>query len=115
MFFLWYTSVTGIAYIVLAAMPSYDHEGLKYLLRMHSYASLYGWNLSGLAVICRRGDFPIRLHSKSIITVHWLTAILLAPLGTYYQPLAIAALVAYGFVLYMILFSEGSRPILEDE
>ena len=113
MLFLWYTAVTGIAYIFLAALPAYDHAGLKYLLRMHSYASLYGWNLSGLAVICRRDDFPIRLHSRSIITVHWLTAILLAPLGTYYRPFAGAALAAYAFVLYMILFSEGSRPIFE--
>ncbi|MCP3953743.1 MAG: hypothetical protein GY697_16215, partial [Desulfobacterales bacterium] len=95
MFFLWYTAVTGIAYIILAALPGYDHADLKYLLRMHSYASLYGWNLSGLAVICRRDDFPIRLHSKTIISVHWITAIVLAPLGTYYQPFAVAALVSY--------------------
>ncbi len=115
MFFLWYTAVTGIIYIIIETMPSYDHGSLKFLMRMHSYASLYGWNLSGLAVICRRDDFPIRLHSKSIIAVHWLTAILLAPLGTYYQPFAIAALAAYGFVLYMILFSKGTRPILEKE
>ncbi len=115
MFFLLYTAVTGIAYIILTFFPSYDHANLKFLMRMHSYASLYGWNLSGLAVICRRDDFPIRLHSKAIITVHWITAILLAPLGTYYQPFAVAALISYGFVLYMILFSEGSRPIFEEE
>jgi len=113
MFFLWYTAVTGIAYIILEFFPSYDHENLKFLLRMHTYASLYGWNLSGLAVICRRDDFPIRLHSKTIISIHWLTAIVLAPLGTYYQPFAVAALISYGFVLYMILFSEGSRPLFE--
>ena len=114
MFFLLYTAVTGIAYIILKFFPSYDHENLKFFMRMHSYAALYGWNLSGLAVICRRNDFPIRLHSKTIITVHWITVILLAPLGTYYQPFAVAALISYGFVLYMILFSEGSQPILEE-
>lgn len=114
MFFLWYTAVTGIAYIILESFPSYDHENLKFFMRMHSYASLYGWNLSGLAVICRRNDFPIHLHSKTIISIHWITAILLAPLGTYYQPFAVAALIGYGFILYMILFSEGSRPIFEE-
>ncbi len=113
-FFLWYTAVTGIVYIIMEALPSYDHENLKFLMRMHSYASLYGWNLSGLAVICRRNDFPIRLHSKTIITVHWLTAILLAPLGTYYQPFALAALISYGYILYMFFFSEGSRTIYKE-
>lgn len=114
MFFLWYTAVTGIAYIILEALPSYDHEKLKFLMRIHSFASLYGWNLSGLAVICRRNDFPIRLHSKTIIAIHWITAIFLAPLGTYYRPFAIAALLCYGFVLYMILFSQGSQPLVEE-
>lgn len=63
----------------------------------------------GLAVICRKDHFPIRLHSEGVITVHWATAILLAPLGTYYAPFAVFALIAYGFILYMILFSKGSE------
>lgn len=109
MFFLWYTAVTGIIYIALEFSPGYDHENLKWLLRMHSFASLYGWNLSGLAVICRKDHFPIRLHSQSVIAVHWLTAIALAPLGTYFAIFAVLSLVAYAFILYMILFSEGSK------
>ncbi|MCG6909221.1 MAG: hypothetical protein LJE94_03745 [Deltaproteobacteria bacterium] len=107
MFFLWYTAITGIIYIALEFRPDYNHEHLKYLLRMHSFASLYGWNLSGLAVICRKDDFPIRLHSQTVIAVHWLTAIVLAPLGTYFRSFAIPALIAYGYILYMILFSAG--------
>jgi hypothetical protein len=74
---------------------------------MHSFASLYGWNLSGLAVICRKDDFPIRLHSSYIIIVHWITAIILAPLGTYFRGFAVLALGGYAFILYMILFSKG--------
>ena len=113
MFFLWYTAITGIVYIGLEFSPSYDHYNLKFLLRMHSFASLYGWNLSGLAVICRKDHFPIRLHSRSVIAVHWLTAIALAPLGSYFAPFAILSLIAYGFILYMILFSEGSENLNE--
>ncbi len=77
---------------------------------MHSFAALYGWNLSGLAVICRKDDFPIRLHSGYVIAVHWFTAIVFAPLGTYYPIFAPLALIGYGFILYMIMFSKG-RPV----
>lgn len=109
MFFLWYTAITGIIYIALKFSPSYDHENLKWLLRMHSFASLYGWNLSGLAVICRKDHFPIRLHSQAVIAVHWATAIVLAPLGTYFAAFAVLSLIAYGFILYIILFSQASE------
>lgn len=109
MLFLLYTAVTGIVYIGLEFSPAYTQQDLKLLLRMHSFASLYGWNLSGLAIICREHDFPIQLHSRVIITIHWITAILLAPLGTYSIPFAIAAWCCYCFILYMMLFSKGTR------
>lgn len=111
MLFLMYSAVTGITYITLEFSPDYTPEKTKLLLRMHSFASLYGWNLSGLAVICRQHDFPIKLHSRNIIAAHWITAILLAPLGTYYWPFAVCALVGYFFVLYTILFSKGAGGV----
>jgi len=81
---------------------------LKLLLRLHTFASLYGWNLSGLAVICRYDDFPIMLDSKWIIIIHWITVVILAPLGYYFMPFAVSAVVLYLLMLYMILFSKGS-------
>lgn len=111
MLFLLYTAVTGIVYIALEFSPDYPNQNTKLLLRMHSFASLYGWNLSGLAVIIRERHFPIKLHSSAIISVHWITAIFLAPLGTYNAPFAISALVGYIFILYMILFSQGVKPL----
>lgn len=115
MFFLWYTAITGIIYIALEFRPEYTHENLKYLLRMHSFASLYGWNLSGLAVICRKDEFPIRMHSPSIIAIHWITAIFLAPLGTWFKPFAVIALGSYIYILYIMLFSKGGKVILRQE
>ena len=103
-FFLLYTAVTGIAYIVLEFNPTYTHEKMKVLLRMHSFASLYGWNLSGLAVICRKDEFPIILHSAPLIGLHWITAVILAPLGTYYRSFAVLALAGYAVVLAYIMF-----------
>ncbi|MBW2594230.1 MAG: hypothetical protein JRE58_14760, partial [Deltaproteobacteria bacterium] len=107
--FLLYTAVTGILYIFLEFNPSYTHEKMKVLLRMHSFASLYGWNLSGLAVICRKDEFPIVLHSAPLISLHWITAVILAPLGTYYQPFAVLALTGYGTILYFIMFGQKGR------
>jgi len=108
MVFLLFTAVTGILYIILEFHPYYNPERLKMLLRVHAFASLYGWNLSGLAVICRHGDFPITLDSKWIITVHWITVVILAPLGYYFEPFAVSAVVLYLLMLNMILFSKGS-------
>ncbi len=108
MVFLLFTAVTGILYILLKFHPEYNPEKLKLLLRVHSFASLYGWNLSGLGVICRYDDFPIMLDSKWIITIHWITVVILAPLGYYFKPFAVSAVALYMLMLYMILFSKGS-------
>ncbi|MCP3892329.1 MAG: hypothetical protein GY702_26165, partial [Desulfobulbaceae bacterium] len=51
--FLIFTAVTGIAYIFFQMSEGYDPEKTKWLLHMHVFASLYGWNLCGLSVICR--------------------------------------------------------------
>ena len=112
MLFLMYTAVTGITYIALEFSPDYTPEKTKLLLRIHSFASLYGWNLSGLAVICRQHDFPIKLNSRNIMAAHWITAILLAPLGTYYWPFAVCAMISFFIVLYTILFSKGAGRTL---
>ncbi|MCG8617487.1 MAG: hypothetical protein MI802_14800, partial [Desulfobacterales bacterium] len=55
--FLIVTAVTGIAYIFLQMQEGYDPERTKWLLHIHVFASLYGWNLCGLSVICRFDDF----------------------------------------------------------
>lgn len=105
--FLLITSITGILYILLAFSPSYDPRQSLPLLRMHAFTALYGWNLSGLAVISRHGDFPIRLHSRQVILLHWLTVLILCPLGYFYEIAAVAAVLCYGRLLYILLFSMG--------
>ncbi len=100
--FLIFTAVSGIAYIFLQMDPGYDPEQSRWLLRLHTFASLYGWNLCGLAVICRYKDFPIRLNSRVVIAVHWLTALVLAPLGTFYPVFAILAVLSYIFIVWSL-------------
>lgn len=105
--FLLITSITGILYILLEFSDSYNPQETLPLLRMHAFTALYGWNLSGLAVISRHGDFPIRLHSQNVILLHWLTVLILCPLGYFYPVVAVLAVVCYGWLLFILLFNHG--------
>ncbi len=104
--FLIITAVSGILYILYQMSSGYTHESTKWLLRLHNFASLYGWNLCGLAVICRFKDFPIRLHSGIVISVHWLTALVLAPMGTRFASVALMAIAGYVFIVISLFFSK---------
>jgi len=105
MIFLIMTAVTGILYILLYIFTPQPH-GDKFLLKLHALISLYGWNLTGLAVICRYDDFPIKLNSGKIILFHWIIVLFLAPLGFYFRALSVTAVIAYGLFLSFILFSK---------
>jgi hypothetical protein len=111
--FLILTAISGIVYIFMQMSDGYDPERIKWLLQMHVFASLYGWNLCGLAVICRFGDFPIKMHSSTVIFIHWLTAIVLAPLGVFYGWFAILAIIGYSFITVTLFFSSNKRGIPE--
>ncbi|MCK5162398.1 MAG: hypothetical protein KAQ72_01705 [Desulfobacula sp.] len=112
--FLILTAISGIGYIFMQMSQGYDPQKIKWLLHMHVFASLYGWNLCGLSVICRFDDFPIRLHSSTVIGVHWLTAIVLAPLGVFYPWFAILAIIGYSFITLILFFSTNKRKIAHE-
>ncbi len=112
--FLILTAISGIAYIFMQMSDGYDPQKTKWLLQMHVFASLYGWNLCGLSIICRFGDFPIRLHSTTVIVIHWLTAIVLAPLGVFYGWFAILAIIGYAFIILTLFFSSNKRTLLHE-
>lgn len=106
--FLLITSITGIAYILLSFSQYYTLEISHPLLRLHAFTALYGWNLSGMAVISRHADFPIQLHSQKLIILHWATVLILCPLG-YFQPLfAILAVLAYCWLLVILFFNQST-------
>ncbi len=106
--FLIATAVTGIAYISLHMQDSYDPMQTKWLLHVHVFASLYGWNLCGLSVICRFDDFPIKLRSPTVIVTHWITALVLAPLGVFYGWAAILAILGYAYITITLFFSDNA-------
>lgn len=110
MFFLMMTAVTGIAYIILEFSGTPDKKLMLFLLKIHTFTSLYGWNLSGLSVIMRFNDFPIRLNSRLLIALHWVTVLFIAPLGAFSKFFALAATSGYAAILYYVLFT-GPRNI----
>ncbi len=107
--FLVITSVTGIAYILLSfSSHYYTPEISQPLLRLHAFTALYGWNISGLVVISRHGDFPLQLHSRKVIVLHWLTVLLLCPLGYFLPVFAVVALLTYSWLLVQLFFNQGT-------
>jgi hypothetical protein len=106
--FLLVTSVTGIAYILLSFSSHYTPDHSLPLLRLHAFTALYGWNLSGLAVISRHGDFPLQLHSRALILLHWLTVLILCPLGYFFPSVAVLAVAAYCWLLIRLFFNKGA-------
>ncbi len=105
--FLVFTAISGIAYIFLEYSSYYQPEYSIPLMRLHAFTALYGWNLSGLIVIGRDPEFPIRLHSTKVLAMHWITVLILCPLGYFFPAIAIIAVVSYSWLLFIFLFKKG--------
>jgi len=106
MIFLVFTGITGVYYIILAGYPELYARWGRLLLSCHSYLSLYGWSMSGLLIIIRWNDFPLKLNSWWVISFHWLVIAILAPLGKTNLPLAVSA--TFFFCLFLHLFFRES-------
>ncbi len=108
MTFLLLTAITGIFYILHYYYPALaDYR--EQFLSVHALVSLYGWNLSGLIIIMRQNDFPIRLNSALVIALHWAIVLVLAPLGKVHFALGVVAVCAYVLLLGLVLASRGPR------
>jgi hypothetical protein len=107
-FFLLSTAITGIIYILLKPFPAiYEGYG-KLVLKIHSFLSLYGWNLSGLFIIIRWDDFPLKLNTLKIILFHWAAIAVIAPLGRFNKFFAGLSALMFFSILY-IFFSEDRK------
>ncbi len=112
MIFLVFTGITGVFYIVLANFPEAYSRWGKLLLTCHSYMSLYGWSMSGLLILVRWNDFPLKLNSWWIISIHWLVITVLAPLGKTNTVLAVIASVCFCLFLHFY-FRENDSGTLQ--
>ncbi len=110
MVFLLFTALTGIFYILMYYYPSLAaYRG--HILILHAMVSLYGWNLSGLFIIIRWSDFPIRLNSFLAVSLHWCIVLVLAPLGRYVFPVSFAAMAAYVSLLMIVFTGRTDREV----
>ena len=110
MFFLLATAVTGILYIIFFIIHPTNKTLLNKIIDYHRLMSLYGWNLSGLAIIARYNDFPIQLNSKYAIVLHWLTVGVLAPIALNSSIFTVLTIGFYILFLILIFFSNSSIP-----
>ena len=108
MIFLVFTGVTGIFYIELANYQGLYNRWGRLLLTSHAYLSLYGWSLSGLLILIRWNDFPLRLNSWLVISFHWLVIGVLAPLGKTNLLIALASLISYCLFLHLFFAENNS-------
>lgn len=113
MIFLVFTGITGIAYIVLADFPEMYERWGRLLLTCHAYLALYGWSLSGLLILIRWNDFPLKLNSWEIILLHWLIIGILAPLGKTNLVLAATATISYCLFLRLFFAEKVVKPLME--
>ena len=111
--FLLLVATTGIVYILFYMATGNTLLERSVFLHYHAIVALYGWNLSGLSIICRYNDFPIRLNETRVVVLHWVVVLFLAPLGYYFKSIAIIALVMYFGFLLILFFSEGSQKFSE--
>ena len=113
MIFLVFTGITGIGYIFIAGDPAAYRQWGRLLLSCHAYLSLYGWGLSGLLILVRWNDFPLKLNSWRVILLHWLVIAVLAPLGETNLILAVTALISFCLFLHFFFGEEDSQPLSE--
>ncbi len=109
MFFL-ISAISGLAYIVV----KYSYFGSsshlqKYLLELHRYVSLYGWNQVGMLLLLQKNCFRIpRLNSASLIC-HWLAILLFAPLAFFCPLFGLLASILYAAFLVIAVWKRGDE------
>ena len=111
MIFLVFTGITGIGYIFIGKDAAVYKQWGPLLLSCHAYLSLYGWGLSGLLILIRWNDFPLKLNSWRVIMMHWLVIAILAPLGETNLILAITSLISFCLFLHFFFREEGPLPL----
>jgi len=107
MSFLLLTAISGVLYILRYYFQAIE-DMHSFLLVLHATISLYGWNLSGLLIIIRFGDFPIRLNSALFIGLHWIIVLVLSPLGEFSVIFSAAAVLGWAALLVFVFFSRAA-------
>jgi len=108
MAFLVGTGLTGVFYLAEYAVPAISSFQAP-SLTLHATIALYGWNLSGLMIVARWNDFPIWNRIRYVVLLHWVTVLLLVPLGKYLATAALLAFPAFTALVWLVFFSRSTR------
>jgi hypothetical protein len=92
--FLVAAGLTGVGYIAANIWP--ELAPIKeHVLMLHATVALYGWNLAGLVVILNWGRFPIVRRAGGLVALHWVTILILVPVGKIEPVVALVAIPAF--------------------
>jgi hypothetical protein len=108
MLFLIVTGLTGVFYLFDSFIPM-SEETRRFILVLHATVSLYGWNMSGVFIVVRASAYPIFKRPVAFVLLHWLSVFILTPLGKYYGPVALVALVAYAVLVGSFFFTRSLK------
>jgi len=112
MLFLLISSVSGILYIAVTKMAALENFAIP-VIRIHAFFSLYGWNLTGMLVIMRWRDFPIKTNTSAAIYTHWII-IILAPITKYHREAALLTVPLYiAYISYFFFSGIRSRSAVK--
>ncbi|MBT3220280.1 MAG: hypothetical protein HN348_14430 [Proteobacteria bacterium] len=107
--FLVITAISGVVYLSNYLFPTLSEDQVQsfhhVLIVWHATVALYGWNLSGLFIIVRHGDFPVVKWVGLLIAFHWTTVMFLVPMGKFYPLVAPLALVAWITLIGIVFFT----------
>jgi len=110
LYFIILTGFTGIAYVIFkfTSLKNQYETIAKTILMIHSYISLYGWNLSGIFVLSRNQDFPLQINIFSIILLNWMM-IIFALLGRFFIIFDIISFMLFIILLFYFFFSDSRK------
>lgn len=110
-YFLILTSIIGVS-IVLLNQYSHNEEINNIFYNYHSYLALYGWNLSGMILLIRKDEFPIKTYNNFIFISHWILILIMIPIALKFPIVSIPTSLFFGFFLYYIFFSKSKTNTL---
>ncbi|MCX7679672.1 MAG: hypothetical protein N2316_10695 [Spirochaetes bacterium] len=104
-FFLLLSALSGVLYVTIKSLfENYHGLGIRYILSLHRYVSLYGWNQAGIIVLLwdnKKYVSPIS-NSKAMIALHWLAVAVFAPCALFHWAFAAMAVVLYVSFLIIV-------------
>lgn len=107
MLFLLSTGITGVLYIITKKFLNYNDIS-TFLIKTHSYAALYGWNLGGLLFLITWHNALSGRKALFYIIFQWIIVLLLAPAAHGNTYMAVITSALFTLFIFAILKRKDS-------